>query len=812
VADPRIKELAFDALAATLGAPVDVFARALRPFGYQAQPVLGSQFIRQRLPQQEIPAPQAEFARAARMPSPIDQVPQVDEMGRVIRPEPTPERQFSPLERFAGGAEVAESILRGAVGFPIALVGGAYQAAREGDFSPQNVENRMSPILERLGYMPKTEAGQEMMGDVGQFMERLETEYKVPAIGAAPSMTPLLGVRGVGAQLQTEPLPVGMSTRAVGEVPTGAPRSPIDMAREMTPRSPLGFYSAVEETVANIPQAKGTGDQFLAQIQKTAGVKPDEIKWTGLDEFLKGKKSVTKQEIQDYLAANRVDLQEVRLGELSPEQSLARDQAINRYREITDLTASTRQQVEEGLISSQEARAIFEPLYAERFRLDKTINDANKEINTKFSQYTTPGGENYREILLTLPSKETVPMREQFSMYDQSGELISQGMWPPSRRTQEVIAENPNFRIERTMVPDRSKAPQGTFVSSHFDEPNILAHMRVNDRVVDGKKTLFIEEIQSDWHQAGRKKGYQQKVDPQILKQAEDKVDAAQNAVNEKASDLFGRGERAQDHPERLALVEQLNLARAELNALKQTSAVPDAPFKTSWHELALKRAIQEASEKGYDRIAFTTGQTQAARYDLSKQVDNIRVESLPETPGVQFIDVYTPEGKTIFMKIENGVIREGQYSGKRLEEVVGKELAGKITAVQAGQKIKIEGDDLSIGGLGMKGFYDNILPKSLNNLGKKFDAKVGKSKLNPTISKDELAARVYGQGETYKNLPSESKRKIDQMYMGEGTEVWTMDITPKMRESVTTKGQPLFQVLPPAAAAAAVEEEEEVQ
>jgi hypothetical protein len=153
--------------------------------------------------------------------------------------------------------------------------------------------------------------------------------------------------------------------------------------------------------------------------------------------------------------------------------------------------------------------------------------------------------------------------------------------------------------------------------------------------------------------------------------------------------------------------------------------------------------------------------------------VDNIRVESLPETPGVQFIDVYTPEGKTIFMKIENGVIREGQYSGKRLEEVVGKELAGKITAVQAGQKIKIEGDDLSIGGLGMKGFYDNILPKSLNNLGKKFDAKVSKSKLDG------------------------------------GDEVWTMDITPKMRESVTTKGQPLFQFAPAIPAAGLLDYEE---
>ena len=45
--------------------------------------------------------------------------------------------------------------------------------------------------------------------------------------------------------------------------------------------------------------------------------------------------------------------------------------------------------------------------------------------------------------------------------------------------------------------------------SSHWDEPNVLAHARVNDREIPGVgKSLHIEEIQSDWHQAGRKQGY----------------------------------------------------------------------------------------------------------------------------------------------------------------------------------------------------------------------------------------------------------------------------------------------------------------
>jgi hypothetical protein len=85
--------------------------------------------------------------------------------------------------------------------------------------------------------------------------------------------------------------------------------------------------------------------------------------------------------------------------------------------------------------------------------------------------------------------------------------------------------------------------------------------------------------------------------------------------------------------------------------------------------------------------------------------------------------------------------------------------LWGKKSKVnKVNQVSQFSGVDLQVGGEGMKGFYDNILPKSLDKLGKKFGAKVGKTEMD-------------------------------------GVEVWQMDITPQMRESVTTKGQPLFAV-----------------
>jgi hypothetical protein len=65
-----------------------------------------------------------------------------------------------------------------------------------------------------------------------------------------------------------------------------------------------------------------------------------------------------------------------------------------------------------------------------------------------------------------------------------------------------------NYRNSFFVNDEIDKARKNEFRSSHFDEPNILFHLRVNDRAdADGKKVLFIEEIQSDFGQSFRKQG-----------------------------------------------------------------------------------------------------------------------------------------------------------------------------------------------------------------------------------------------------------------------------------------------------------------
>lgn len=139
------------------------------------------------------------------------------------------------------------------------------------------------------------------------------------------------------------------------------------------------------------------------------------------------------------------------------------------------------------------------------------------------------------------------------------------------------------------------------FDATHYwpNHPNVVVNMRFNDRVIDGKRTLFIEELQSDWHQAGQRQGY--------LKPGE-----TQEGLEEWLAGL--KAGKAGKAPSDLALMEQI--AEQALDGTPLAGRpVPDAPWKGTWHQLALKRMVRLAAEEGYDQIAWTTGKQQIDRY-----------------------------------------------------------------------------------------------------------------------------------------------------------------------------------------------------
>jgi hypothetical protein len=555
--------------------------------------------------------------------------------------------------------------------------------------------------------------GRAARGEVLDEEEALNTALNMFGGGLATSGSVPIGALGMSAR-----------TAPAGTVPL----------REI-PRSPLGFYSKVEE--ATLPlQNKGSGGQFLAQIQKTPGVKPEEIEVLGLDKFLQSKPTVTKQEVQDYITANKPDVQEVRLDE-------------------PQFTTENRLELE-SLFNIPRRERTSE----QSSRVDELLAISDSEINqptTKFSKYTIPGGENYREILLTLPQKVEKGFMTPNGAFFSEADLAD----PIVRSTAEKIGLSPAFRN----VGD-------AYRSSHYEQPNILTHLRANDRVIDGKKALFIEEIQSDWHQAGRKKGYgpQTETEAYYITPDGSRVSLGFGKTQEEAAAAVDPGWK------------NLVDIKFDTQTKKFGEGVPDAPFKKSWHELALKRAIQEAVDKGYDKLAFTTGKTQAERYDLSKQVSTLRA---PYDNG-EYVVSYIPKGANDYEYM-------GRFLEKDLPDAVGKELAEKIVANKDIQTMTYKGDDLRVGGEGMKGFYDEILPKALQNLTKKYGTKVTKTTMKAGQDVTEPGIVAPGVGMEFAGKTTKAPE----------VEVWSIDITPQMREQIASKGQPLFATAPPLGLAA---------
>jgi hypothetical protein len=144
---------------------------------------------------------------------------------------------------------------------------------------------------------------------------------------------------------------------------------------------------------------------------------------------------------------------------------------------------------------------------------------------------------------------------------------------------------------------------------------------------------------------------------------------------------------------------------------------------------------------------------------------------------------------------VKDGKFIDGQAVGKTVEEVLGKTMAKQIAEKQTGV---LKGDNLTVGGEGMKAYYDEIYPKFLEKYGKKWDAGVGDTKIITEDNAWNMAEQIKQRGISdaqWRALSEEDKLKlwndIKQSVGRKQEPVRYIDITPKMKEGVK-KGQPL--------------------
>ena len=158
----------------------------------------------------------------------------------------------------------------------------------------------------------------------------------------------------------------------------------------------------------------------------------------------------------------------------------------------------------DGVTLGEVKQRVFEILEERGIAISEDrANEITEGIETRHSsdRLRTPGGENYRELLLTLPSTMSAKQQE---INNKIGSLNREYEAADDTRQIEISKEIDALNDKFSALP-RAK----DYTSGHWDEANVLTHVRFNERTgPDGKKVLFIEEIQSDWHQTGRNRGY----------------------------------------------------------------------------------------------------------------------------------------------------------------------------------------------------------------------------------------------------------------------------------------------------------------
>ena len=572
------------------------------------------------------------------------------------------------------------------------------------------------------------------------------------------------------------------------------------------------WYSALERGIDGLKMNKAPAKQWLNMINKLP-VKQEEMEWTGVEDWLKqydksnlrimtdpitlkgfiianGPKhmdslefatraeaekyisgiKVSKQDILDYVRANNVQVQEVEKGAGTPLSSYE-TLPENLQGFIDQYDSGNNPDYDEVQLSQDFIDAGYEILLEmDGVGIQSIRKKGQPATTTKYHDYQVPGGENYKELLLTLPLDKD---------YQRFRALAAKKV---GTRTK---AENEEFR--QLGMSDLNVG----YRSSHWDEPNVLAHVRFNERTgPNGEKILFVEEIQSDLHQEGRKKGYITG-DKRLSKKMVAVKDGGYYEVSTEDGEFVSNVTYSEGGTSAESAIEEARRRlREEPTLTAPQKGVPDAPFKKSWPLMAFKRMVRYAAENGFDTIAWTPGEVQAERYDLSKHVRSIEWKGYDSRGASKLVEIDPNEGNIIELPItKDGLVIEGvgtQFDGKPLDEVVGKEIADKILSENHGS---LSGKGLKVGGEGMKGFYDKILPSEINKFFNKKawgKAKVGTidlvtGKKKPTETGDIGAAFIEAAGGLDEN---------------QYTEVWSLPITEKMRDKAF-EGMPLFSLTP---------------
>jgi hypothetical protein len=645
-------------------------------------------------------------------------------------PEEEKKRTFG--DYVSGVLEPTATVATGAGAFMAGLPIAFGKGLMGGDFNQS-----MEDIMRDYTYIPRSQQGLENLEMIGKGLEASKLPALMPELHGLEPIISLATKRG----LQLGKKGIKETGKAVGEraynktedflksqglMPAITPEmKPSVTIEPFSPKDEFGFYSKLEKETQKIQRKQGNGQAFKNDLLKL-GVKPYELEQTGMDEFLKNNKSLTRDDVIGYAQRNRPEMTETILGKdakFDIEHSAGRsdqlyydviykdDGSMSDLQDSYDVTFNgnlvghifeTNKSYPEYYTFSEIADSFDGPFYKKSEAEDAIKNALEMEgiapMPKHKQHFRTKGGENYREVLVQTPQKDIT-----------KGELLDDMARRLGAKNFESLPMEQRHEIARLA--------KGTpFISGHYEEfPNTMINMRMDDRVdVDGKRGTLLDELQSDWHQKGRDEGYQSKLPTNLdagdlMSQYGDKLDYKQMAW---LRDFNERWELADSDAVHEKMVDEYT----NWLKLNKTKGVPDAPYKNNWYKLGLNKAIQQSVEKGDDRLYLSTGQTLADRYDLSKQISEVHYSGTN-------LKAYDHNG--------DAVIEETGISKEQLPEYIGKEATKKLLEQEPkGTLRSLIGLDLKVGGEGMNEWYDKKYLSYLNEFAKKYGGKVGETEI----------------------------------------------------------------------------------
>lgn len=666
-------------------------------------------------------------------------------LGELTQQEQLQRLAASPYRTAADvAADVGFNVLPGAVR---GAVRGVQQARRVAQAAPAG----FGAAARAIGQEAVT-AGREAVQGAGRQLRQMAEQQPGTLLAGAAAIAGEAAAPGAG--LLAAALPA--TTRRAGEA------------------FPDKLFSRLERAITAAPFEKGTPQQWQAALSK--GVAAGEREWVGIDDFLKNSQSptLTKAEVLGQFEQGKI-----RLGEtvLSDNARKEYENAKNRLKQVNEQLDKISNGIQEAEYQrsgvaklrdtwerlSKESEAELKELNTQYFAIrERTLDDIEKagfprlptwndilqrvEMNAVRGIPSTDWQRNFPDLpdnikqsaqtsvdawlakekqFSTIPSKQMAQAAKRAYL---EAKVAADNVWPDElMKSQEYkqllqegvqlsrVAENadrakpryenytqpgPKENYREVVLTLDGQDATDAYRSSHWAMDNPLVHVRMTDRALpSGEKALFVEEIQSDWHQAGREKGYK----------------GYERPTEELYSDAFGQ-------------------------YFGEPLGVPQAPFKKTqeWTELGLKRAIQEAVDKGYDRVVLVRGQQAADNFDLSRQIDNLGWST-------------TDNGATFTLQADDRYIAK-QIPAKDLPEYVGKDVAERIVtgAMEAPKTSLIgvssgtlSGVDLQVGGEGMKAFYDKIVPNTLRDLGKSMGLKIELEPVKLFTDGDNLSFRI---------------------------------------------------------------------